>query len=130
MERNHFACCTNELRRQFCFSGKCHDEFYDLGEDSQDWAVSKWDGDIFCKKNACADVAAQLGFAEEAGVRVCGKNHVSSDGVDSAICGISGNIVKELVNGGEHVDSGGCLLCTQCTESHQELVVKSSCIVE
>ena len=76
-----------------------------------------------------AGTAADTANIEVGSVRVGGKYH-SACMVDDAVARIRGNLVKELVDGGEGGFGDSCFLGSDFAEFHQQFVVDRSCIME
>ena len=75
-----------------------------------------------------AGSASRLGFIEEAGIRVFGKDHEAGPEGGSVV-GIGSNIVEESVDGFHCVGGCSCLLQANGAEGNKELVVNCSGII-
>ncbi len=66
--------CGDVECSQFGFSGRGHDEAYDLA-DLVEWSIVVWDGVVFGEEDICSGVTAGARFREEPCIRVRGKHH-------------------------------------------------------
>ena len=76
-----------------------------------------------------AGTAAGTANIEVGSLGVGGKDHAYCK-VNDAIVGISGYVVKELVDGNEGGCGGSRLLGSDFAEGHQQFVFEGSCVIE
>jgi hypothetical protein len=77
----------------------------------------------------CTCSAARSSFIEVAYICMCTKYHVTCS-VDNAIIGVCGYMVEERFYELFCVYCRLSMLCADCIECYQQLVVDSSCIIQ
>ena len=112
----------NKECTQFCFRGRSHDKFNDLGN-GEDSSIPFWHGSIFREKDVGSRTTVAFDFIVEACIRMRSNKQ-------DAIIREYGTIVKELANIVIGTLGWSCLLRSNSTQSDKEFVVYCSSIVE